>query len=162
MKKLLLILVSASTFYLASGQSKFVSDRNGSVKRQKQIVNQNCIADQGTAVYAWPNHLVDEPKSVSEKNFKDYIISNYPNDFPKVTLRLCVVFQPNVSPCCRQIEIADSLSMDKKQLDYLTDLVLKYPVFKQVQFDKNERVKHLYVSMGHYKKSDLNVGFSDQ
>jgi hypothetical protein len=145
---------------MAGAQGHFVYSRNGTVKRQKQTVNQNCVAYEGqTSVYAWPNHLVDEPKSASEKNFKDYILSKYPNAFPKVTISFYVVFQPDLPPCCRQINIADSLTMDTKQLDFLTDLVLKYPVFSQVQFDKDEKVKYLLVTLGCYKRSELSVGF---
>jgi len=160
MKKLFYIIIFTSTFFLAYGQGMFTYSRNGSVKRQKQSVNQNCVSYEGqNSVYADQNYLVDEPKSVSEKNFKNYIVSNYPNAFPKATIRFCVVFQPNLPPCCRQTNIADSLTMDTKQLDFLTDLILKYPVFSKVQFNKDEKVKYLSIPLGRYKRSELTAGF---
>jgi len=161
MKKPFLIIIFTSTFFLACGQGAFIKSRNGSVKRQKQIVNQNCVSYQGqNSVYADQNYLVDEPKIISERNFKNYILSNNPNTFPLATIRLSVVFQPNLPPCCRQIDTADSLTIDTKQLDFLTDLVLKYPVFRKVQFNKDEKVKYLSITMGRYKKGGFNVGFS--
>ncbi|MGZ4097746.1 MAG: hypothetical protein ACXVNM_02630, partial [Bacteroidia bacterium] len=81
MKKLFYILIFTSTFFIALGQATFTYDRNGSVKRQKHIINKNCVSYAGqNSVYADQHYLVDEPKSVSEKNFKNYILANYATD----------------------------------------------------------------------------------
>jgi len=134
--------------------------RSESAKRQKKTINQNCVPYEGqNSVYADQNYLVDEPKSVTEKNFTNYILSNYTNDFPKTGIVFYIVFQPNLTPCCRQTVVADTLKMGTKQVDFLTDLVLKYPVFSKVQFNKDEKVKYLFIMMGRYKKGDLSVGF---
>ncbi|MGZ4057207.1 MAG: hypothetical protein ACXVPM_20025 [Bacteroidia bacterium] len=163
MKNLFHIIIFTSAFSVAFGQGVFVKSRNGTVKRQKQIVNQNCVSNEGQAsVYADQHYLADEPKSVSEKKFQNYILSNNPNPFPLATLRFCVIFQPNLPPCCRQIEIADSLTMDTKQIDFLTDLVLKYPVFSNVQFDKDEKIKYLVIYLSRYKKSEFSAGFGNR
>jgi hypothetical protein len=141
------------------GQGGFVKSRNGSVERQKKIINKNCVTTEGVSVYANQNYLADEPKSVSEKKFEKYMLANNPNPFPLTSLRFQIVLQPNLAPCCKQIEMTDSLSMDAKQLDFLTDLVLKYPVFSQVQFNAAEKVKYLIVYMSRYKKTKFSVGF---
>ena len=161
MKKLFYILIFTSTFFLACGQGIFLKGRHGSVKRQKKTVNQSCVSYEGqSSVYSGQNSLMDEPKSVSEKNFQKYILSNHPDAFPKTTIRLCIVFQPNLAPCCRQTNIKDSLKMDAKQIDFLIDLVLKYPAFSKVQFNKDEKIKYLVIYMGKYRRNELSVGFA--
>jgi hypothetical protein len=162
MKKLFYILIFTSTFSIVSGQGVFVKSINGSVKRQKQSLNPNCASyGEQNYVFAGLNYLVDEePKSVSEKNFENYILSNYPHTFPKMSVRFCVVFQPDIPPCCRQIDIDDSLKMDTKQLDTLTKLVLKYPVFSKLQFNKDETVKYLVINLDRFKKFAFSVGFT--
>lgn len=144
------------------GQDVFVKSVNGTVERQKTNLNQNCISyAEQNYVFDGLNYLVDgEPKSVSEKNFENYIHLNYPYSFKKTTIRFCVVFQPNILPCCRQTDIMDTLKIDTKQLDSLTKLVLKYPVFNKVQFNKDEKIKFLVISISQYKKNPLSVGFS--
>jgi hypothetical protein len=138
----------------------FAKGRHDPVKRQKKTVNQSCASFEGQAsVYAEQNSLMDEPKSVTEMNFTKYILSNYPNGFPKTGIVFYIVFQPNLSPCCRQTVVADSLKMDTKQVDFLTGLVLKYPAFGKVQFNKDQKIKRLSIVMARYKKGELTVGF---
>jgi hypothetical protein len=146
--------------YNSYGQGKFVYSRNGSVNRQKLTINQNCTSYAGqNSVYGDQKYLFDEPKPVSEKDFEKYILLNYQPDFPKTSIVFHVIFQRNQSPCCRQINISDSLAMDTKQLDILADLVSNYPKFANVQFDTDEDVKYLVIHMGRYKKNPLSVGF---
>lgn len=158
MKKILFAIIFTSSIFLACGQRLFVKDRNG-VNRQKQRVNQNCISYEGLkSVYEDQNYLLDEPKPVSENNFRNYI-SNYLESFPKTTIRFCIIFQPGLPPCCRQTDIADSLAMDTKQLDSLTKIVLKYPVFSKVQFNMDEKGKYLVIYMSRFRKNPFSVGF---
>lgn len=160
MKILICIPLFVLIFFLVCSPNMFSQKSKGSVERQKKIVNQNCVSYEGqNSVYAGINSLVDEPKSVTEKNFTKYILQNYPNGFPKTGIVLYVVFQPNLAPCCRLTSVADSLKMDTKQVDFLTDLIIKYHVFRKVQFNKEEKIKYLSIMMGRYKKGELDVGF---
>ena len=162
MKIIITIIIFTSTVFTTYGQGVFTKSINGTVARQKTTVNQNCISyAEQNYVFDGLNYLVDEePKSVSEKNFENYVLSKNPYNFPKTSLRFCIVFQPNVPPCCRQIDIEDTLKMDIKQLDTLTKLVLKYPIFSKVQFNKDEKVKYLVINMDRFKKNPMTISFT--
>lgn len=162
MKIIITIIIFASTVFTTFGQGVFTKSINGTVARQKTNVNQNCATyGEQNYVFEGLNYLVDEePKSVSEKNFENYILSKNPYTFPKTSIDFCIVFQPNVPPCCRKIDIEDTLKMDIKQLDTLTKLVLNYPIFSKVQFYNNEKVKYLVISMSRFKKNPMTISFT--
>lgn len=152
----LLICLLISACYFPRSAKK----RRDAVARQKRIVYEKCLSQKEyKSVYSDLNYLSDEPKSVSEKKFLQYIESFYPTGFPFTTTNFVLVFQPDQAPCIREVLLVDTLKMDATRLEFLSKAVLNYPVFREVQFKEGEKAKFMWVFVGRFRKNKLQVGF---
>lgn len=89
---------------------------------------------------------------ITEKEFTNYVATNFNKNFPKTTVELNIVIDSDAKTCCRRLFISDSTKMDSKQITTLKNIVLKFPKYNKIKFALNEKTKYLTILISGDKK----------
>ncbi len=141
----------AKVFYMSLFCIVLASVHGQTEPNKKVITNKECTELAGIG------SVENEDLLVQDKEFTNYLLKTYSEDFSHTTVELKIVFHKSEKPCCRIATIYDHTIMNDKQVDYLLEKVLAYPWSKKIIFKPNEKTKYLTILISGNKEGKTNA-----